>query len=47
MPNPNRKQVRQRIVQSAVQLFNRHGYTAVSIDDVMAGAGLTQGGFCE
>ena len=45
MPNPNRKQVRQRIVQSAVQLFNRHGYTAVSIDDVMAGAGLTRGGF--
>jgi TetR/AcrR family transcriptional regulator, transcriptional repressor for nem operon len=45
MPSPNRKQVRQRIVQSAVQLFNRHGYTAVSIDDVMAGAGLTRGGF--
>jgi TetR/AcrR family transcriptional repressor of nem operon len=45
MPSPNRKQVRQRIVQSAVKLFNRHGYTAVSIDDVMAGAGLTRGGF--
>ena len=45
MPSPNRKQVRQRIVRSAVQLFNRHGYTAVSIDEVMAGAGLTRGGF--
>jgi TetR/AcrR family transcriptional repressor of nem operon len=45
MPSPNRNQVRQRIVQSAAQLFNRHGYTAVSIDDVMAGAGLTRGGF--
>jgi TetR/AcrR family transcriptional repressor of nem operon len=45
MPNPNRKQVRQRIVRSAVLLFNRHGYTAVSIDEVMAGAGLTRGGF--
>ena len=45
MPSPNRKQVRHRIVQSAVKLFNRHGYTAVSIDDVMAGAGLTRGGF--
>lgn len=45
MPSANRKQVRQRIVQSAVKLFNRHGYTAVSIDDVMAGAGLTRGGF--
>src|SRR3979490_3057420 len=45
MPSPNRKQVRQRIVQSAVKLFNRHGYTAVSIDDVMADAGLTRGAF--
>jgi TetR/AcrR family transcriptional regulator, transcriptional repressor for nem operon len=45
VPSPNRKRVRQKIVQSAVKLFNRHGYTAVSIDDVMAGAGLTRGGF--
>jgi TetR/AcrR family transcriptional repressor of nem operon len=47
MPGPphHREQVRQRIVQSAAQLFNRHGFAAVSIDDIMAGAGLTRGGF--
>src|ERR1700730_14103155 len=47
MSNPPRSpdQVRQRIVQSAAQLFNRHGFSAVSIDDIMAGAGLTRGGF--
>jgi len=32
-------------VQSAALLFNRHGFPAVSIDDIMAGAGLTRGGF--
>jgi len=26
-------------------LFNRHGFNAVSIDDVMAEAGLTRGNF--
>src|ERR1700719_1254683 len=47
MSNPPRyrDQVRQRSVQSAAQLFNRHGFTGVSIDDIMAGAGLTRGGF--
>jgi TetR/AcrR family transcriptional regulator, transcriptional repressor for nem operon len=47
MPNPPhyREQVRQRIIRSAARLFNRHGFTAVSIDDIMAGAGLTRGGF--
>jgi AcrR family transcriptional regulator len=47
MSNPPRyrDQDRQRIVQSAAQLFNRHGFSAVSIDDIMAGAGLTRGGF--
>ena len=46
MPNPppHREQVRQRIIQSAHQLFNRCGFTAASID-IMAGAGLTRGGF--
>jgi TetR/AcrR family transcriptional repressor of nem operon len=44
-PSPYRDQVRQRIFQSAAQLFNRHGFSAVSIDDIMAGAGLTRGGF--
>ena len=39
------EQVRRRIVESAARLFNRRGFTAVSIDEVMAGAGLTRGGF--
>jgi len=37
--------MRQKIIQSALQLFNRHGFTAASIDDIMAGAGMTRGGF--
>jgi len=41
----HREQIRQKIIQSAALLFNRHGFTAVSIDDIMAGAGLTRGGF--
>jgi TetR/AcrR family transcriptional regulator, transcriptional repressor for nem operon len=44
-PPRYREQVRQRIIESAALLFNRHGFTAVSIDDIMAGAGLTRGGF--
>jgi TetR/AcrR family transcriptional repressor of nem operon len=47
MPYPpeRREQVKERIVQSARSLFNRHGFIAVSIDDVMASAGLTRGSF--
>ncbi len=41
----HRGQVRQKIIQSALHLFNRHGFTAASIDDIMAGAGMTRGGF--
>lgn len=41
----HREQVRQKIIQSALQLFNKHGFTAASIDDIMAGAGMTRGGF--
>src|ERR1700720_2636771 len=41
----HREQVRQKIIQSALHLFNRHGFTAASIDDIMAGAGMTRGGF--
>ncbi len=41
----HREQVRQRILRSALQLFNRNGFTAASIDDIMAGAGMTRGGF--
>jgi len=45
VPPQHREQIRQKIIQSAALLFNRHGFTAVSIDDIMAGAGLTRGGF--
>jgi len=41
----HRAQVRERIILSARRLFNRHGFSAVSIDDVMAEAGLTRGSF--
>ncbi|QDZ01506.1 TetR/AcrR family transcriptional regulator [Nitratireductor mangrovi] len=36
---------RQRILEAARILFNRHGYDRVTIDQVMAKAGLTRGGF--
>ena len=47
MPYPaeHRHLTKQKIVQSARRLFNRHGFDAVSIDDVMADAGLTRGSF--
>jgi AcrR family transcriptional regulator len=38
-------QVRGKIVASARRLFNRGGFDGVSIADIMAGAGLTHGGF--
>lgn len=37
--------VRQRIVEEARILFNRDGFSEVSIDRIMAGVGLTRGGF--
>lgn len=36
---------RQRIVEVAKGLFNRRGFSEVSIDQIMAEAGLTRGGF--
>jgi TetR/AcrR family transcriptional regulator, transcriptional repressor for nem operon len=47
MPYPaeHRERTRARIVESARQLFNRHGFEQVSIDQIMSGAGLTRGGF--
>jgi TetR/AcrR family transcriptional regulator, transcriptional repressor for nem operon len=47
MPYPasHRPEVKKRIVSSARRLFNRHGFQAVSLDAIMAGAGLTRGGF--
>ena len=41
----HKPQVRAKIVRCARQLFNRCGFNEVSIDDVMAAAGLTRGGF--
>jgi TetR/AcrR family transcriptional regulator, transcriptional repressor for nem operon len=41
----HREQVRGKIVESARRLFNRHGFNGVSLDQIMAGAGLTRGGF--
>lgn len=47
MPYPARhkERTRERIVDSARRLFNRHGFEQVSIDQIMAAAGLTRGGF--
>ena len=44
-PTGHRAEVRKDIVQSARRLFNRHGFDSVSIGQIMAGAGLTHGGF--
>lgn len=38
-------QTRARIVESARRLFNRHGFEQVTIDQIMAAAGLTRGAF--
>lgn len=37
--------VRERIVEAAGRLFRRHGFHRASIDEIMAEAGLTRGGF--
>lgn len=41
----HRTEVKGRIIQSARRLFNRLGFDNVSITQIMAGAGLTHGGF--
>jgi AcrR family transcriptional regulator len=41
----HRVKTRRRIVKSAQRLFNQHGFEGVSIDDIMADADLTRGGF--
>ena len=44
--SPEHKQnTHQRILESARRLFNARGFNEVSIDDIMADAGLTRGGF--
>ena len=47
MPYPpeHRDATRGRILESAQALFNRRGFTDVSIDEIMSRAGLTRGGF--
>lgn len=47
MPYPagHRDQVRKKIVDSARRLFNQNGFESVSVDSIMAHAGLTRGGF--
>jgi TetR/AcrR family transcriptional repressor of nem operon len=47
MPYPpgHRAAVRKVIVNSARRLFNRYGFENVSVQQIMAGAGLTHGGF--
>jgi len=39
------EETRKKIVHSARRLFNRLGFDNVSINQIMAGAGLTRGGF--
>jgi TetR/AcrR family transcriptional regulator, transcriptional repressor for nem operon len=41
----HRNEIKGKIIQSARWLFNRHGFDNVSIAQIMAGAGLTHGGF--
>jgi TetR/AcrR family transcriptional repressor of nem operon len=41
----HKARTRARIVEAARKLFNRHGFELVSIDQIMAAAGLTRGGF--
>lgn len=41
----HKQATRERIVDCARQLFNRKGFNEVSIDEIMADAGLTRGGF--
>jgi TetR/AcrR family transcriptional regulator, transcriptional repressor for nem operon len=44
-PRGHQVEVRKKIIESARRLFNRHGFDNVSLQQIMAGAGLTHGGF--
>jgi AcrR family transcriptional regulator len=44
-PTGHREQVRSRILDAARRLFNRNGFESVSVDSIMAEAGLTRGAF--
>ena len=41
----HKQKTRARIVAAARRLFNKRGLNPVPIDDIMAEAGLTRGGF--
>jgi AcrR family transcriptional regulator len=40
-----KRDTREKILESARRLFNRNGYAGVSIEEIMSDAGLTHGGF--
>jgi TetR/AcrR family transcriptional repressor of nem operon len=44
-PAGHRTAVKKNIIDSARRLFNRYGFENVSLHQIMAGAGLTHGGF--
>jgi AcrR family transcriptional regulator len=41
----HKRGTRQKILESARRLFNKKGFSEVSIDEIMENAGLTRGGF--
>jgi TetR/AcrR family transcriptional repressor of nem operon len=41
----HKRDTREKILESARRLFNRNGYSGISIDEIMIDAGLTHGGF--
>jgi len=41
----HKQTTRKRIIERAARLFRHYGYQGVGIDDIMAAAGLTRGGF--
>jgi TetR/AcrR family transcriptional regulator, transcriptional repressor for nem operon len=41
----HKRDTREKILESARRLFNRNGYSGVSIEQIMSAAGLTHGGF--
>jgi TetR/AcrR family transcriptional repressor of nem operon len=41
----HKRDTREKILESARRLFNRKGYSGVSIEEIMSAAGLTHGGF--
>ena len=44
-PREHRDAKKQQLIRNARTLFNRKGFEAVSIDEIMSNAGLTRGGF--